>query len=123
MTIRADGSLVWETAELNYLGKDVAISTLQMWDLEEKVMGPLGGISARFPLRDLIVLHKRDGVHLGEHYSTIWVYFFLLEILMLWWTGKILVYVGQRGEEERRASLSIRSCFTISVRLDIMLGM
>ena len=39
MTIRADGSLVWETAEVNCLAKAVAIDALRVRDLEEEVMG------------------------------------------------------------------------------------
>ena len=39
LTIRADESLVWDTAKVNCSAKAVAISTLRMRDLEEKVMG------------------------------------------------------------------------------------
>ena len=83
LTIRADRSPVWETAEVNYLANAVAISTLQMRDLEEKMMGWLGGDSARFIIRNLIKLHRREGLHLCEHDSTVLVHFCLLELLML----------------------------------------
>ena len=46
---------------MNCLAKPVIISTLRMKDLEEKVMGRLGGVSAHFPLRDLIMFHRREG--------------------------------------------------------------
>ena len=39
LDIAADGSLVWETEEVNCLAKAVAISMLRMRDLEGKVMG------------------------------------------------------------------------------------
>ena len=39
LTIRTDGSLVWETAEVNCLAKAVTISMLRVRDFEEKVMG------------------------------------------------------------------------------------
>ena len=39
LTIRVDGSLVWETAEVNCSAKAVAISRLRVRVLEEKVMG------------------------------------------------------------------------------------
>ena len=39
LRIRADGSLVWETTEVNRLTKAVAISKLRLRDLEENVIG------------------------------------------------------------------------------------
>ena len=39
LTIRVDGSLTWETAEVNCLAKAVDTFTLRVWNLEEKVMG------------------------------------------------------------------------------------
>ena len=38
LIIRADGSLVWDTAQVICLAKTVAISTLRVRDSEEKVM-------------------------------------------------------------------------------------
>ena len=35
-------------------------------------------------LRDLIMSHRREGVHLWKQYSTVWVNFCLLESAMLW---------------------------------------
>ena len=39
LIIRAVGSMAWETAEVNCSAKAVAISTLRVRDLEEKMMG------------------------------------------------------------------------------------
>ena len=66
------------------LTEAVAISTLWVRDLEEKVMGCLGGVLARFLLRELIILHKHEELHLCEHYSTAWIHFCLLEFAMMW---------------------------------------
>ena len=75
LTIRADGSLVWETAEVNCSAKSVAIyiHTLRVRDLEEKMMSWLGGVSFCFPIWDFIMFHRREGFHLCEHDSTVWV--------------------------------------------------
>ena len=54
---------------MELFSKTVAFSPLRVRDLEEKVMGLLGGVSARLPLRDLIMPHNRDGLHLWEHDS------------------------------------------------------
>ena len=69
LTIRVDGSLVWDRAEVNCLGKAVAIYRLRMRVLEEKLMGSSGGVSVRFPLRNLIMLHRCEGLHLCEQDS------------------------------------------------------
>ena len=55
--------------------KSVAISPLLARDLEEKVKGLLEVVSPRFSLRDLIMLYRRERLHLCEHDSTVWVYF------------------------------------------------
>ena len=52
-----DWLLVWKSAEVNCLAKAVAISRLRVKVLEEKVMGRLRGVSERFLLSDLIMLH------------------------------------------------------------------
>ena len=36
LTIRVDGSLLWKTAEVNCLAKDVVISTLRVRNLEKR---------------------------------------------------------------------------------------
>ena len=56
------------------------------------------------------MLHRREELYLCEQDSTGWVYFCVLEFLMLWW------------KKMRRASLSIMNRLVISVRLG-MLGM
>ena len=87
-------------------------------------MGWLGKVSARFPLSDLIMFHRREGLHLCEHDSTVWIHFCLLEILMLWWICTLSSCIcGSEEEEKRRASLSIMSHLAVSLRLSIMLGM
>ena len=63
-------------------------------------------------------------VTLCEHDLTVWVYFCLLEILMLCWVCVLNSYIYEsEGEEERRASLLIMSRLAVSVRLGVMLGM
>ena len=52
---------------MNCLPKAVVISRLRVWDLEEKMMDYLGGVLARLPFRDMIMLHRREGLHLCEH--------------------------------------------------------
>ena len=107
---------------MNYLAKSDAISTLQGRDLDDKVMDCLGGVSARFPSKDLIMFHKREGLHLCEHDSMIWDHFCLIEFLMLWRICALSSCIcGSDGEEERRASLSMVSRLVISVRLGIVL--
>ena len=64
LTIKVDGSLEWRTVEVNCLAKAIVISPLRVSDLVEKVMGWLGGILARFPLRDFSMPHRREGLHL-----------------------------------------------------------
>ena len=70
------------------------------------------------------MLHRREGLHLCEHNSTVWFHFCLLEILMLWWICELSSCIrGLEEEEVRKASPSIMSRLAISVRLGIMLGM
>ena len=70
------------------------------------------------------MLHRREGLHLCVHDSTVWVPFCLLEFLMLWWICALSSCIHRSEEEqERRASLSIMSRLVISLRLYIMLGM
>ena len=79
---------------------------------------------ARFPLRDLIMLHRRERLYLCEHDLTFWVHFCQLEFLMSWWVYALSSCIcGSEREEERRASLSMMGHLVISVRLGIMLGM
>ena len=59
-----------------------------------------------------------------DHDSTVWVHFYLLDILMLCWICALNSCIcGSEGEEDRRASPSIMSRWVVSVRLGIMLGM
>ena len=56
------------------------------------------------------MLHRREGLHLCEQYSTVWVHLCLLEFLMLWWICALRFCIcGSEGEEERTASLPIMS--------------
>ena len=54
-----------------------------MRDLEVKVMGSSVGVSVRLPLRDFIMLHMCEGLHLWEHDLTVWVHFCLVQCAML----------------------------------------
>ena len=45
--------------------------------------GLIGRISARLPLKDLIMFHKHERLHLWEQDSTAWVNFCLFESVML----------------------------------------
>ena len=69
--------MLWETAEFNCLTKAVAISKLRARDLQEKVIDSLGGVSARLPLRDLIMLHRCESC---------------ICVSMIQWFGSISVY-------------------------------
>ena len=96
-----DGSLVWETGDVNCSAKAV-ISLLWVTDLDEKVMGWLEGVSAGLPFSDLIMSHKRNGLYLWEHDSTVWVHFCLLEFDVLDDLCVEVVYMwvsGGRGAE------------------------
>ena len=56
--------------------------------------------------------HMRERLHLCEHDSTVWVHFCQLEFAMLRRICSLRSCIcGSEGEEERRASLSIRSSF------------
>ena len=55
---------MWGTIEVNCLAKVVAISRLRVRVLDETMMGLLGGVTARFQLKDLNILHRREGLHL-----------------------------------------------------------
>ena len=55
LIIRADGSLVWETAKVNCLAKYVAISTLRVRDLEEKCDGLIGRAFDTFPIKGILL--------------------------------------------------------------------
>ena len=48
---------------------DGLIRKYKIWrrNLEENMMGCLGGVSASSPSRDLIMLHRREGLDLCEH--------------------------------------------------------
>ena len=52
------------------------------------------------------MLHRREGQHLSEHDSIVFVNFRLMEILMLWWICALSSCVcGSEGEEERKESI------------------
>ena len=42
----------------------------------------MGGVTVCFPLRDLSLLHRREGLHLCEQDSMIWVHFCLFEVVV-----------------------------------------
>ena len=68
----------------------------------------IGRVLACFQLRDLIMLHRRERLHLFEHDSTDWVHFCLLEIFMLWWICALSFCIcGSEGEEELRGSAPV----------------
>ena len=111
---------------MNYLAKSDAISTLQGRDLDDKVMDCLGGVSARFPSKDLIVLRMREGLYLCEHDSTVWVHFCPFDFEMLWRNFSLISCIiiwfrGGRGAE--RVFFPIMSCLVFSVIVGIMLDM
>ena len=53
---------------MNCLEKAFAISRLWVRVLDEKVMGWLEGVTTSFPLRDLSILHRREGLHLCDNH-------------------------------------------------------
>ena len=117
---------------MNCSAKVVDIFLLRVRDLVEKMIGCVGGFgggggsggSARLPLKDLIMLHKHDGLYLWQHDSMVWVHFYLLESAMLWPICALSSCICESvREEERGASLSTMSHLVISVRLGVMLGM
>ena len=104
---------------MSCLAKVVAISRLRARVLDEN---RLEGVSARFPLRDLVMLHRRETLHMCEQDSMVWVHFCMMEILMWWIYSLNSCICGSEREEERRASLSITNRLAGSMRLGIMLG-
>ena len=68
------------------------------------------------------MLHRREGLHLCEHDSTVWVHFYLLELMVRWICASSSCICRSEREEKRRASL-LMSRLTISVTLGIMLRM
>ena len=67
------------------------------------------------------MLSRPVGSDMCEQDSTVSIHFCLLEILMLWWIYDLSFFIcGSEREEEQRASLSIMSRLSDSVRLGIM---
>ena len=76
-----------------------------------------------FSIEGFHYAHRYEGLYLCDHDSMVWVHFCLLESAMLWLICASSSRIcGSEGEEERRASLQIKSCLAISVRLGIILG-
>ena len=82
--------------------------------------GLIGSGFGPFPLRDLIIPHRGEGLHVYEYDSKVWIDFCLLQSTILW---RYRCQRWVRGEEERSTFLPMMSRLEISVRLGIMLGL
>ena len=81
LTIRADGSR-GNRGGGELFSKSCCYFSISGDEFGVKVEELIGRGSGSFTLRDFIMLHRREGLHLCEHDSTVWVNFCLLESAM-----------------------------------------